>query len=71
MFGEPFSTAWLFDVELLARLRNHLGRAELLKATVEVPLTAWSEVRGSRMNVAQMAAAPLGLLRIHLRYNLR
>jgi len=69
LFGERFSTAWLFDVELLARLRNHLGRAECLSATVEVPLTAWSDVRGSKMSVVQMIAAPLGLLRIHLRYN--
>lgn len=69
LFGEPFSTAWLFDVELLARLRNHLGRADVLKATIEVPLTEWSEVGGSKMSVAQMAAAPLSLLRIHLRYN--
>lgn len=71
LFGEPFTTKWLFDVELLARLRNHLGRAATLGAVVEVPLTHWREVAGSKISVGYMAAAPVGLLKIHRRNNSR
>jgi glycosyltransferase involved in cell wall biosynthesis len=69
LFAEPFSTPWLFDVELLARLRNHLGPENVLHAVVEVPLTVWREVGGSKMSASHMAAAPLGLLKIRRRYN--
>lgn len=71
LFADPFISAWLFDVELLARLRNHLGRDTVLRAVVEVPLRAWREIGGSKMTVTHMAAVPLGLLRISRRYNRR
>jgi dolichyl-phosphate beta-glucosyltransferase len=71
LFGEPFSTPWLFDVEVLARLRNHLGKERMLDAVVEVPLRNWRDVDGSKLGPWQMAAAPAGLFRIHRRYNTR
>jgi glycosyltransferase involved in cell wall biosynthesis len=71
LFGEPFSTPWLFDVEVLARLRNHLGKQGVLDAVVEVPLRRWRDVGGSKLGLLQMAAAPAGLFRIHRRYNRR
>jgi dolichyl-phosphate beta-glucosyltransferase len=71
LFGEPFISPWLFDVELLARLRNHLGREAVLRAVVEVPLQAWREVGDSKMTAAHMAAVPVALLKIARRYNAR
>ena len=71
LFRDPFSTRWLFDVELLARLRNQLGRDSLLASVIEMPLGAWHDVAGSKLGVAHMAAVPLELLRIHRRYNRR
>lgn len=68
LFAEPFTSPWLFDVEILARMRDHLGRAEALGAVVEVPLSTWRDVDGSKMRARHMAAAPLGLLKIHWRY---
>jgi dolichyl-phosphate beta-glucosyltransferase len=65
LFGEPFTTRWLFDVEMLARLRS---RGSIQQAAIELPLTKWRDVGGSRLRWMQMAAAPLGLLRIRLRY---
>jgi dolichyl-phosphate beta-glucosyltransferase len=69
LFGEPFSTRWIFDVELLARLRNHVGRDGVLKSVIEVPLTEWREVGGSKLRLAQMIKVPLELVRIRARYN--
>jgi dolichyl-phosphate beta-glucosyltransferase len=71
LFGDPFSTPWLFDVELLARLRNHLGPAAVLDAVVEVPLARWRDVEGSKLGWMHMASAPVGLFQIHRRYNTR
>ena len=65
LFGEPFTTRWLFDVELLARLRCD-GAIE--EAAIEVPLTQWRDVGGSRLRWMPMASAPLGLLKIRWRY---
>lgn len=68
LFAEPFTSPWLFDVEILARMRDHLGRTAVLNAVVEVPLRTWREMPGSKMTARHMAAAPLGLLKIHWRY---
>ncbi len=67
LFGTPFSSRWLFDVEVLARLRAH-DRASIGAAAMEVPLARWRDVGGSRLRVSQMAAAPIDLLRIRRRY---
>lgn len=71
MFREAFSTTWSFDVELLARLRNHLGAAEVLRAIIEVPLTEWREVGGSKLGLAAMTAVPMELFKIQRRYNVK
>ena len=68
-FGEPFLTRWLFDLEMLARLRNHVGAAAM-DAAREVPLSAWHDVGGSKLRLREMINVPLELLRIRKRYNL-
>ena len=68
LFADPFVTRWLFDVELLVRLRNHFGPEGFLGAAIEVPLNAWHEVSGSKLNLAHMARVPVELLRIRSRY---
>jgi hypothetical protein len=68
LFADPFVTQWLFDVEILVRLRNHLGSERFLKSAVEVPLTEWQEVGGSKLKLAHMARVPLELLRIRRKY---
>jgi glycosyltransferase involved in cell wall biosynthesis len=68
LFGEPFVTTWLFDVELLARLRNHLGREAFLRAVIEVPLNRWSEVAGSKLRLTHMLKVPYELLQIRAHY---
>ena len=68
MFGEPFLTRWLFDVEILARLKVHVGVSRMNGAALEFPLGEWQDVGGSKMPFAQMASAPANLLTIYLRY---
>ena len=68
-FGEPFLTRWLFDLEILARLRNHVG-ASAMDGAREVPLSVWREVGGSKLRPREMIGVPLELLQIRKRYNL-
>lgn len=67
-FGEPFLTRWLFDLEMLVRLRNQAGPAAL-EMTREVPLRHWAEVGGSKLKLSDMMTVPLELLKIRSFYN--
>lgn len=69
LFGEPFLTRWIFDVEILARLRNYLGREPVLGAVSEVPLMEWTEVGGSKLRFAHMVNVPFELMRVSAWYN--
>jgi len=54
LLSESFLSRWIFDVELLVRLRQHLeatspaGAAEQ-GAVHELPLLSWHDVHGSNM----------------------
>jgi dolichyl-phosphate beta-glucosyltransferase len=69
LFRDPFITRWLFDVEIIARLRNHIGTDGVLKTTIEVPLNTWIEVGGSKLHAADMIRVPMELLQIRAHYN--
>lgn len=67
-FTQPFLTRWLFDLEMLVRLRNAVGLAGM-GAACEVPLSRWTEVGGSKLRLREMIGVPLELLRIRAGYN--
>ena len=69
LFGEPFSSRWVFDVEVLARLRNLIGVESMRTAAVEMPLQTWHGISGSKMRLTAMLRSPLELLSIARRYN--
>ena len=52
-FADPFLTRWLFDLEMLVRLRNQLG-VTAIESIREVPLAHWREVGGSKLGVSDM-----------------
>ncbi|WP_242360212.1 MULTISPECIES: glycosyltransferase [unclassified Anaeromyxobacter] len=68
----PFRTRWIFDVELLARLRaGGPGVAPLGEdAFEEVPLLAWRDVGGSKLRPGAMLAAGLQLVALGVRLRL-
>ena len=60
-FDEPFVSRWIFDLEILARLRG--------KHLTEYPLHRWTHKRGSKLSVLKVAVPTLlDLLRIRRRY---
>jgi glycosyltransferase involved in cell wall biosynthesis len=68
---EPFTSRWVFDVEILARLNSlhRQGRVPPLASLLhEHPLMRWEDVKGSKVSLADFPLAALDLLRIHWRY---
>lgn len=60
----PFLSRWLFDVELIARLRDAMGEPALR----ELPLPRWEDPGGSSVGLSDFLRAPLELWRIWRRY---
>jgi dolichyl-phosphate beta-glucosyltransferase len=70
IFRTPFLSRWIFDVELLARLRTSVrtcgGAPE--SAILEYPLSAWRDIAGSKLNSLHMLQALRDLWRIARAY---
>ena len=66
VFGTPFRSRWVFDVEILARYVVALGREQASLRIVELPLDAWTEVPGSKVRSWDATRAVLDLVRIAL-----
>lgn len=69
-FSRPFHSRWFFDVEILARLKDHSHadtRDPAPSGWIEVPLRAWGDISGSKVPLSAFARAPLELLGIALR----
>lgn len=69
IFEKPFTTNWLFDVEILARVRNKYGMKETLGIITEIPLKDWKDVGGSKIKLKHFFKVPFQLLQIHKIYN--
>jgi glycosyltransferase involved in cell wall biosynthesis len=67
-FATPFCTRWIFDVEMLVRLRAEYPDFE--GSVVEVPLTSWTEKGGSKISLGAYLKVPLDVMRIRRKYGL-
>lgn len=67
-FASPFCTKWIFDVEILVRLRTEYPDFE--SRVLEIPLTMWTEKGGSKVSFASFLAVPLDVLRIRRTYGI-
>lgn len=70
VLAEPFGTAWLFDVEILARLigESPRGTAAVARCLYELPLDEWRDVPGSKLTRAAYVRAATGIFRLYRRY---
>lgn len=59
----PFRTRWVFDVELLARLRG-VADGELVGRLEEYPLRTWTDVEGSKIRAREFFRLGWDLARI-------
>jgi hypothetical protein len=70
LMREPFSSRWVFDVEIVARwIRwNRFDREKVRQTIYEMPLDAWEDVGGSKVKPADFFKAFVDLFRIYQRY---
>jgi glycosyltransferase involved in cell wall biosynthesis len=68
VFGEPFLTKWLFDVELIARINLANPNREVLPI-LEVPIKQWTDIPGSKLKVKHMFSSLGEIVRIYRRYH--
>lgn len=63
LFQKPFESKWLFDLELLYRLK-HTFPENFNKIILEVPLRTWKEQGDTRIKFHDFISAPFELLKI-------
>jgi glycosyltransferase involved in cell wall biosynthesis len=71
LFGEPFISAWIFDVEILARMlsaRRGTDRPPLSAIIYEHPLMVWHDIKGSKVPLRAFVTVAVDLVRIWFRY---
>lgn len=68
LFAEPFLSRWIFDVEIIARLVQQRGRNAAASAIYELPITAWHDVKGSKVRSTDFIRALKDLWRIRRAY---
>ncbi|MEG0795349.1 MAG: glycosyltransferase [Odoribacter sp.] len=66
IFDRPFISKWLFDVELLLRIRNQ--RSDYNQIIQEIPLNIWLEQGGSKIRFSHLLKLPLELWTIYISY---
>lgn len=67
IFGHPFQSTWIFDVELIARIiKANLENPNLL--IYEFPLHEWTEVAGSKIRPSHYCKSLIELIRIKRSY---
>lgn len=72
-FADPFLSRWVFDVEIIARMkafRQSKGLAPAAGAIYEFPLPRWHDVAGSKLRPSDYVRAARDLARIWRRYPL-
>ncbi len=68
VFNNPFISRWLFDVEILFRMKKIYGTDKLLQIIAEQPLHTWIEVGDSKISLLYFIKAPLELFKIYFKY---
>jgi hypothetical protein len=71
LFQQPFTTRWLFDVEIIARLIQACRRDGLrtpANLIYEFPLQTWNDVAGSKVKPLDFFKSFFGLAGIYWKY---
>jgi glycosyltransferase involved in cell wall biosynthesis len=69
LFDTPFSSRWVFDVEIIARRILNVGSAnQVANEICEYPLHVWRDVAGSKVKPRHFLIALRDIAIIHRRY---
>jgi len=70
IFNADFKTRWLFDVEILLRLKRRFTVKQFRQIFMEKPLENWVHMDGSKLGMKDAIKIPMSLLRIGWIYNI-
>ena len=68
IFQDKFVTKWIFDVEILLRLKIKYGDNFLRNNVVEFPLNYWIEKGGSKIKLIEFLKVPGDLVKLKINY---
>jgi len=68
LFAEKFLSKWLFDLELIFRLKAIWGIEKSIACMYEMPLSTWHEIKGSKVKIKDFMILPFNLLKIYRFY---
>jgi glycosyltransferase involved in cell wall biosynthesis len=70
VLAKPFTTSWLFDVEILARLIGESadGTSAVADSLYELPLREWRDVPGSKLTGGAYARAASSIIQLYSEY---
>ncbi len=71
VFSEPFLSRWIFDVEIIARYVQRMGRDAAAAAIYELPVKRWHDVTGSKVKSHDFLRALHDLWKIRRAYRMR
>jgi glycosyltransferase involved in cell wall biosynthesis len=71
VFSEHFVSKWLFDVEIIARLKNKYKEDNIQQRIIEVPVFKWKDIPGSKLKFQHMLSALIEIVKIHWKYNIQ
>lgn len=64
IFKDKFTSKWIFDVELLIRIR----KINQLDKVCEIPLNNWEDIKGSKIKFIDMVKLPIEISKLYLKY---
>ncbi len=70
IFADSFKSDWLFDVELLVRIRQTYGKNYATQRIYEYPLMQWINADGSKVGLKEIYRTPIMIAKIGLLYHL-
>lgn len=68
LFGSPFLSRWIFDVEIIARYLREVGPEAAARRIYEFPLMTWVDVAGSKLKPGDFFVSFWDVLRIRRAY---
>lgn len=68
IFNQPFISKWLFDIEIIFRLKQSEMYRQYLRPIFEIPLSKWEEKGESKVSSSYILKVPFELFRIFMKY---
>ena len=69
IFKEKFITKWLFDIEIILRLKKRDKASKTDNNIFELPLTSWVEKKGTKIKFSDIISIPILLMRVKNKYS--